>query len=266
MQRPREPSGVLKHLNRESSASEARPSPLLRAPLEFSAPRRRPGAPVSHARTPNWARPARGAHAAGGASRGLCVQTAQWAAAVGGKEGGAWPMGCGLSGLTDRRTHTHSATRAPPGPTRAAQFCAGCIVHRSRSSCPPASSRAPAPRAPAPRAVRAIRTGKGGAPGWHGGPRTPRAPHGAAAEAGNSRPWASGERTRRARVLDRLRPPPGGRRARPDPGVITGPLRPEPSCPGLVLLQAKLGQAPAPPGARPWAGREGLAPCQGQPP
>lgn len=74
-------------------------------------------------------------------------------------------MGCGLSGLTDRRTHTHSATRAPPGPTRTAQFCAGCIVHRSRSSRPPASSRATAPRAPAPRAVRAIPKGKGVRPG-----------------------------------------------------------------------------------------------------
>lgn len=81
-------------------------------------------------------------------------------------------MGCGLSALIDRRTHTHSATRAPPGPTRAARFCAGRIVRRTRSSRPPASSRATATRAsqgPAPSAVRRIRTRKGGAPGRRGG-------------------------------------------------------------------------------------------------
>ncbi|KAJ8791690.1 hypothetical protein J1605_020412 [Eschrichtius robustus] len=54
-------------------------------------------------------------------------------------------------------------------------------------------------------------------------------------------------------------------RGRPDPGVIVGLHRPEPSCPGLALpLRAKLGQAPAPPGARPWTGREGPALCQGR--
>lgn len=106
-------------------------------------------------------------------------------------------MGCGLSALIDRRTHTHSATRAPPGPTRAARFCAGRIVRRTRSSRPPASSRATATRAsqgPAPSAGGGILTRKGGAPGRRGGPPAPRVPRGAAAAAGNSRrgPLASG--------------------------------------------------------------------------
>lgn len=180
-------------------------------------------------------------------------------------------MGCGLSALTDRRTHTHSATRAPPCPTRTAGLCAGRIVRRARSPSPPASSRAAAfcaPRGPAPSSARGIPTREGGAPGRRGGPRTSPAPHGAAAAAGNSRPWASGGRTRGARGVGRLRPPSRGRQAPPDPGVIiTGPLRPGQSCPGPGLaLRAKLGQAPAPPGARPWAGRERPALCQGQPP
>lgn len=111
---------------------------------------------ASHARAPVWPRPARGAHATGGASRGLCVQTAQWASAMGGDARGAWPMSCGLSALTDRRTYTHSATRAPPGPTRAARFCAGRIVRSLTSSRPEAPHRAP--RAPAPTAAPRIPT------------------------------------------------------------------------------------------------------------
>lgn len=54
-----------------------------------------------------------------------------------GRAGWARPMTCGLSALTDRRTHTHSATRAPPCPTRAARSSAGRIV------------RSPTPRRPA---------------------------------------------------------------------------------------------------------------------
>lgn len=87
-QRAREPSGVgPTGPGARAQREPAEPPPP--AAAESSAPRRRPRARVSHARTPNWARPARGAHAAGGASRGLCVQTAQWAAAVGGAAGGA---------------------------------------------------------------------------------------------------------------------------------------------------------------------------------
>ena len=66
-------------------------------------------------------------------------------------------------------------------------------------------------------------------------------------------------------MVGRPRSPPRGSRGRPDPGVIVGLHRTEPSCPGLALpLRAKLGQAPAPPGARPWTGREGPALCQGR--
>lgn len=140
---------------------------------------------ASHARTPGKARRAPGAHAAGGANWGLCVQTAQWAVAVGGDAGGARPMGGGLSALIGRRTHTHSATRAPAGPTRAARFCAGLIVCCALRPAGLVPRRAP--RVPAPSATRRIRTREGGAPRRRSGPRTPPAPHGAAAAAGNSR-------------------------------------------------------------------------------
>lgn len=63
-----------------------------------------------------------------------------------GRAGGARPMGCRLSALTDRRTHTHSATRAPPCPTRAARASVGRIVRPPA----PAPSRVSAPRASQP--------------------------------------------------------------------------------------------------------------------
>uniref|UniRef100_F6PTU3 Sad1 and UNC84 domain containing 2 n=2 Tax=Bos taurus TaxID=9913 RepID=F6PTU3_BOVIN len=85
-------------------------------------------------------------------------------------------MGCGLSALTDRRTHTHSATRAPSGPTRAAQFSAGRIV-RLPALLPLLPERPGSPcRPPLP----GLRRGKGGR---RGGPRKPLALYGAAAEA-----------------------------------------------------------------------------------
>lgn len=204
--------------------SQARPSPHLRAPAASSSCRRRPRA--SHARTPSKAHgaPPR-AHAAGGANRSLCVQTAQWAVAVGGDAGGARPMGRGLSALIGRRTHTHSATRALAGPTRAARFCAGLIVCRA---VPPAGlvRRRCCPRAPglSPSTARGIPTREGGAPGRRSGPRTPPAPHGAAAAAGNRRPWASGGWTCGARARGRPRSPPRGPRApgAPTPGSASG--------------------------------------------
>lgn len=111
-------------------------------------------------------------------------------------------MGRGLSALIGRRTHTHSATRAPAGPTRAARLCAGRIVCRA---VPPAGlvprRRCPRARGPSPSTARGIPTREGGAPGRRSGPRTPPAPHGAAAAAaGNRRPWASGGWTCGARV------------------------------------------------------------------
>ena len=177
-------SGVLSHQTWSQVRSQAPAEPQLAGsscvlPGLGTAPR------ASHARTPGKARRAPGAHAAGGANWGLCVQTAQWAVAVGGDAGGARPMGGGLSALIGRRTHTHSATRAPAGPTRAARFCAGLIVCCALRPAGLVPRRAP--RVPAPSATRRIRTREGGAPRRRSGPRTPPAPHGAAAAAGNSR-------------------------------------------------------------------------------
>lgn len=58
-----------------------------------------------------------------------------------GPAGWARPMGCRLSALTDRRTHTHLATRAPPCPTRAARASVGCIVRPPTPRCPASSLR-----------------------------------------------------------------------------------------------------------------------------
>lgn len=254
------------------AATPSRPPPPPAA--ESSAPRRRPRARVSHARTPHWARPARGAHAAGGASRGLCVQTAQWAAAVGGAAGGAWPMGGGLSGLTDRRTHTHSATRAPPGPTRAAQLCAGRIV---RSSRPPTSFRAAAPCARAPhREPSRDPDAKGARPGGSAGLARP-APRGTA---GNSRPWAPGGQTRGARVAAGPVRLPAGAGPRLTPGhPWAAPAMAEllacfSSGPGWARLQPRPAHAPGPvgrgraeprPAGRPDSRRRAPAPRAGRP-
>lgn len=127
-------------------------------------------------------------------------------------------MGCGLSALIGRRTHTHSATRAPAGPTRAARLCAGRIVCRA---VPPAGlaplRRSPRAPGPSPSAARGIPTREGGAPGRRSGPRKPTAPHGAASAAGNRRPWASGGRASGAK---------GGGPAAPASPRRPGPARP----------------------------------------
>lgn len=206
-------SGILSHQAGSQGRRQARPSPHLRAPAASCSG---PAPPPRLPRADSWrGAPGPRAHAAGGANRGLCVQTAQWAVAVGGDAGGARPMGCGLSALIGRRTHTHSATRAPAGPTRAERFCAGRIVCRG---VPPAGlvprRRCPRAPGPSPSAAHGIQTREGGAPGRRRGPRTPPAPHGAAAAAGNRRPWASGGWTCGARAEGRPRPPPRGPRAR----------------------------------------------------
>lgn len=244
--------------------SEAQPSPYLPAPAEFSGAQAPPRVAAPPTRVPLTGRalptrPTRRAWRAGG----LCVQMVQWAAAVGGDAGAACPMGCGLSPLTDRRTHTHSATRAPPGPTRAARFCAGRIVRRARSSRP---QPRPAPPLPAPSAVHGIQTREGGAPGRRGGPQTPRPRTEQPRQqvtAGRG-PLGSG-RTGRGRWARLVR-----LCAAAGPGLTPGSAlaaragaglpRPGSSSPG----QAGPGSSPA--RRTPLGGREGPALCQGQPP
>lgn len=108
-----------------------------------------------------------------------------------GPAGWARPMGCRLSALTDRRTHTHLATRAPPCPTRAARASVGCIVRPPTPHCPapslrshlsprPGSDQSAAPPA-GPDAGRATQgKGRGGpasrslAPAWPESPSDPK--------------------------------------------------------------------------------------------
>lgn len=94
-------------------------------------------APASHARTTG---PTRRAGRAGA----FVFKPTNGRQRRAGRAGWAWPMTCRLSALTDRRTHTHSATRAPPCPTRAARASAGRIVPRLRSALISASASGPA--------------------------------------------------------------------------------------------------------------------------
>lgn len=157
-------------------------------------------------------------------------------------------MGGGLSGLTDRRTHTHSATRAPPGSTRAAQLCAGRIV---RSSGPQTSFGAAAPRAWDPhREPSRDPDAKGAHRGGSAGLSRP-VPRGTA---GNSRTWAPGEQTRGARVVaDPVRLPAGaGPRLTPGHPWAAPAMAEPPACffpgPGWARLQPRPAHAPGPVG------------------
>lgn len=166
-------------------------------------------------------------------------------------------MGCGLSALTDRRTHTHSATRAPSGPTRAAQFSAGRIV-RLPALLPLLPERPGSPcRPPLP----GLRRGKGGR---RGGPRKPLALYGAAAEAGNSRPWASGGRARRARVMGRPRPLPRGSRAGLTPGSSSGHTGQSRAAQAWFFLSSQAGPGCSPSRSTP-LGQSRRAKRQGRP-
>lgn len=122
-------------------------------------------------------------------------------------------------------------------------------------SAAPARRPRPAPPLPAPGPRTESRTGI----------RTRRGRARVAARASHARPRAEQQVTagrgplagrRAGRGWCRPCPPPRGRRARPDPG--SSPRRSgHGRAAGLLLLRARLGPAPAPPGARPWAGQEG---------
>lgn len=134
------------------------------------------------------------------------------------------------------------------------------------SACQPAcrlSARAPGPRAdrrsPDSDAVRG-----GGAPGRRGGPRKSPALYRAAAKAANSRPWASGGRTRRERVMGRPRPLPRGSRVGLTPGSSSGRTGQSRAAQAWFFLSSQAGPGSSPARSTPLGQSRG-AKRQGRP-